>query len=117
MDLTLSYEIDNVYTRDSYVGAGSSIYSKVIEQIKYTVTGTHSDGRTASVTDVCTISLQNTGYVGFTTFTSITKNDLIDLIKLDLGVNSLQHYQNIADLEKAIRGQKIPSLSEVTISS
>ena len=117
MDLTFTYEIDNVYTRDSYVGAGSSVYSKVIEQIKYTVTGTHSDGRTASVTDVCTISLQNTGYVGFTTFTSITKNDLINLIKLDLGVNSLQHYQNIADLEKAIRGQKIPSLSEVTISS
>ena len=82
MDLTLSYAIENVYTRDSYVGAGSSIYSKVIEQIKYTVTGTHSDGRTASVTDVCTLSLQNTGYVGFTTFTSVTKSDLINLIKI-----------------------------------
>ena len=117
MDLTLSYAIENVYTRDSYVGAGSSIYSKVIEQIKYTITGTHSDGRTASVTDVCTLSIQNTGYVGFTTFTSVTKNDLINLIKLDLGINSLQYKENIADLEKAIRGQKIPSLSEVTISS
>ena len=98
MDLTLSYTIENVYTRDSYVGAGSSVYSKVIEQIKYTVTGTHSDGRTASVTDICTLPIQNTGYVGFTTFTSVTKSDLIKLIKLDLGVNSLQHYQNIADL-------------------
>ena len=116
MDLTLSYTIENVYTRDSYVGAGSSIYSKVIEQIKYTVTGTHSDGRTASVTDVCTLSLQNIGYVGFTTFTSLTKSDLINLIKLDLGSSS-QQTQNIADLEKAIRGQKISSLSEVTISS
>ena len=116
MDLTLSYNIDNVYTRDSYVGAGSSIYSKVIEQVKYTVTGTHSDGRTASVTDVCTLSIQNTGYVGFTTYTSITKSDLINVIKFDLG-NSSQHNQNIADLEKAIRGQKIPSLSEITISS
>tara|TARA_Y100001935_G_C17303002_1_gene510491 strand:- start:1868 stop:2218 length:351 start_codon:yes stop_codon:yes gene_type:complete len=116
MDLTLSYNIDNVYARDSYVGAGSSIYSKVIEQVKYTVTGTHSDGRTASVTDVCTLSIQNTGYVGFTTFTSVTKSDLINVIKFDLG-NSSQHNQNIADLEKAIRGQKIPSLSEITISS
>lgn len=116
MDLTLSYNIDNVYTRDSYVGAGSSIYSKVIEQVKYTVTGTHSDGRTASVTDVCTLSIQNVGYVGFTTFTSITKSDLINVIKFDLG-NSFQHNQNIADLEKAIRGQKIPYLSEITISS
>lgn len=116
MDLTLSYAIENVYTRDSYVGAGSSTYSKVIEQIKYTITGTHSDGRTASVTDVCTLSLQNTGYVGFTTFTSLTKSDLINLIKLDLGSSS-QQTQNIADLEKAIRGQKISSLSEVTISS
>ena len=116
MDLTLSYNIDNVYTRDSYVGAGSSIYSKVIEQVKYTVTGTHSDGRTASVTDVCTLSIQNTGYVGFTTYTSITKSDLINVIKFDLG-NSSQHNQNIADLEKAIRGQKIPSLSEITIPS
>ena len=116
MDLTLSYNIDNVYTRDSYVGAGSSIYSKVIEQVKYTVTGTHSDGRTASVTDVCTLSIQNTGYVGFKTYTSITKSDLINVIKFDLG-NSSQHNQNIADLEKAIRGQKIPSLSEITIPS
>ena len=116
MDLTLSYAIENVYTRDSYVGAGSSIYSNVIEQIKYTITGTHSDGRTASVTDVCTLPLQNTGYVGFTTFTSLTKSDLINLIKLDLGSSS-QQTQNIADLEKAIRGQKIQSLSEVTISS
>lgn len=116
MDLTLSYNIDNVYTRDSYVGAGSSIYSKVIEQVKYTVTGTHSDGRTASVTDVCTLSIQNVGYVGFTTFTSVNKSDLINLIKFDLG-NSSQHNQNIADLEKAIRGQKIPSLSEITIPS
>ena len=116
MDLTLSYAIDNVYTRDSYVGAGSSIYSKVIEQIKYTVTGTHSDGRTATVTDICTLSLQNTGYVGFTTFTSVTKSDLINLIKIDLG-GTPQEIQNIADLEKAIRSQKIQSLSEVTISS
>ena len=116
MDLTLSYEIDNVYTRDSYVGAGSSIYSKVIEQIKYTVTGTHSDGRTATVTDICTLPIQNTGYVGFTTFTSVTKSDLINLIKIDLG-GTPQEIQNIADLEKAIRSQKIQSLSEVTISS
>ena len=116
MDLTLSYEIDNVYTRDSYVGAGSSTYSKVIEQIKYTVTGTHSDGRTASVTDICTLPIQNTGYVGFTTFTSVTKSDLINLIKIDLG-GTPQEIQNIADLEKAIRSQKIQSLSEVTISS
>ena len=98
------------------MGAGSSIYSKVIEQIKYTVTGTHSDGRTATVTDVCTLSLQNTGYVGFTTFTSVTKSDLINLIRIDLG-GTPQEIQNIADLEKAIRSQKIPSLSEVTISS
>ena len=116
MDLTLSYAIENVYTRDSYVGTGSSTYSKVIEQIKYTVTGTHSDGRTASVTDICTLPIQNTGYVGFTTFTSVTKNDLINLIKIDLG-GTPQEIQNIADLEKGIRAKKIPSLSEVTISS
>ena len=116
MDLTLSYAIENVYTRDSYVGAGSSTYSKVIEQIKYTVTGTHSDGRTASVTDICTLPIQNTGYVGFTTFTSVTKSDLINLIKIDLG-GTPQEIQNIADLEKAIRSQKIQSLSEVNISS
>ena len=116
MDLTLSYTIENVYTRDSYVGAGSIVYSKVIEQIKYTVTGTHSDGRTASVTDICTLPIQNTGYVGFTTFTSVTKSDLINLIKIDLG-GTPQEIQNIADLEKGIRGQKIQSLTEVTISS
>ena len=116
MDLTLSYSIENVYTRDSYVGAGSSIYSKVIEQIKYTITGTDSNGRSASVTDMCTLPLGNTGYVGFTTFTSLTKSDLINLIKIDLGGSS-QQIQNIADIEKAIREQKIPSLSEVTISS
>ena len=116
MDLTLSYAIENVYTRDSYVGAGSSTYSKVIEQIKYTVTGTHSDGRTASVTDICTLPIQNTGYVGFTTFTSLTKSDLINLIKIDLG-GTPQEIQNIADIEKAIRLQTIPTLSEVNITS
>ena len=116
MDLTFSYKIDNVYTRDSYVGAGSSIYSDVIEQIKYTITGTHSDGRSASVTDICTLPLGNTGYLGYTDYTDVSKSNLAKLVELDIG-GSQQQIQNIAEIEKAIRLQVNPALSEVNISS
>ena len=116
MDLTFTYEIDNVYTRHSYVGAGSSVYSGVIEQIKYSITGTHSDGRSASVTNICTLPLGNTGYLGFKDYSDVTESDLIKLVKVDIG-GSPQEIQNIADIEKAIRLQTIPTLSEVNITS
>ena len=116
MDLTFTYEIDNVYIRHSYVGAGSSVYSGVIEQIKYSITGTHSDGRSASVTNICTLPLGNTGYLGYTDYTDVTKSDLVKLVKVDIE-GTPQQIQNIADIEKAINSQVIPDLTEVNISS
>ncbi len=111
MDLTLSYKVEKVYIRPNYLD-----YSNVIEQIKYSITGKDHHGRSATITDICTLPLGNTGYLGYKDYSDVTESDLIKLVKVDIG-GSPQEIQNIADIEKAIRLQTIPTLSEVNITS
>ncbi len=107
-NLTYDYTITNL------TGIDKDGYIDVIETIFYTIITTHSDGRTASVTDSYKLDLGNLGYNGFYETSTLTTEDVKKwLVRAMPG--RLQETENKNELQRLIRSQEVPGSKTINL--
>ena len=78
------------------------------------MTATHSDGRTASVTDSYKLDLGNLGYNDFNETTKLTNEDVKQWLVRDMP-GRLQETENKNELQRLIRSQTVPGSKNITL--
>jgi len=89
-------------------------YTDVIEKIFYTVTATHSDGRTASIQDSYKMDLGNLGYNGFNSTSNLT-NTIVKRWLIRALPGTTQEKENKAELERILRNQSAPGSRTINL--
>lgn len=102
------------YTVTNLTGVDKDGYTDVIETIFYTMTATHSDGRTAEVQDSYKIDLGNLGYNDFSETTTLTTEDVKQWLLRDMP-GRLQETENKNELHRLIRSQPVPGSKTITL--
>jgi hypothetical protein len=107
-NLTYDYTVDNVAVIDK------DGFTDVIDIIYYTVTATHTDGRSASISDSFKINTDNLGYIPYNETTELTNDVVKSWLVRDIK-HTYQETENKNELIRLIRSQSIPGSKVIAI--